>query len=206
MQMHKDQMIMPDDVLKSALRNIEEENYQAAIATLIPLAQARNIEAMYRLGTLGLDETVEITPVQAYDWLKKAADEGHAAACHKISSFAGRDNFESPLPTSERLAYLQKSAELGNTNAQYELAESFSTGEWLDERDTIDREKAFELYKKAADQGHADAQYELGWAYLKGEGTIIDKHAAAILFAQSANQNNPLARRVLDDLISGKIG
>jgi TPR repeat protein len=203
--MHKDQLAMPADALQSALQDIQNENYTSAVASLAPLASAGNIEAMYRLGALGLDGTVEITPVQAYDWLKKAADQGHATACHKISSFAGHDNFESPLTPSERLAYLQKSAELGNADAQYELAESFNTGEWLDGRDTIDREKAFALYKTAADHGHADAQYELGWAYLKGEGTTIDKHAAEVLFTKSADQDNPLARRALDDLISGKL-
>ncbi len=196
---------MPDDALKSALRNLEEENYQAAIVTLTSLAHAGNVEAMYRLGVLGLFETDELAPAQAYDWLKKAADQGHPSACHKISSFAGHDNFKSPLIPSERLVYLQKSADLGNADAQYELAESFCTGEWLDGRETVDQTKSFTLYKKAAEQGHPEAQYELGWAYLKGEGTPVDKAAAEVLFTKSADQGNPGARRALDDLMSGKL-
>jgi TPR repeat protein len=203
--MHKDQLAMPIDALQLALQDIENENYTSAIASLTPLALEGNIEAMFRLGALGLDETVEITPVQAYDWLKKAADQGHAVACHKISSFAGHDNFESPLTSSERLTYLQKSAELGNADAQYELAESFCTGEWLDGRETVDQTKSFTLYKKAAEQGHPEAQYELGWAYLKREGTTVDKAAAEVLFTKSADQGNPGARRALDDLLSGKL-
>jgi len=57
-------------------------------------------------------------------------------------------------------------AELGDMNAQYNLADLYYRGEGMPQ----DYAGAFKWYKKAAEQGHPGAQYGLGFMYYRGEG------------------------------------
>ncbi len=76
--------------------------------------------------------------------------------------------------------YLDLSADQGNKDAQYLLANiNYSKGKF---------DEAFELYKKSADQGHMSALDSLGFCYQKGLGTGINLDEAINCYKLSADQ------------------
>lgn len=62
-----------------------------------------------------------------------------------------------PTVTDGRIAELQREAQEGDSDAQYNLAYMYENGVGI----AKDEAKALELYKKAAGQGHAAAQNSL---------------------------------------------
>ena len=62
----------------------------------------------------------------------------------------------------EAIEWYKKSAELGNVNAQYNLANLYLRGQGAAQNDKL----AFSWFIKAAEQGDAPAQYNLGRMYL----------------------------------------
>ena len=83
--------------------------------------------------------------------------------------------------------YWERSAKLGNVNAQYALGKL-----WL-ENGSGDPEQAVAWITKAAEAGNAAAQYALGKLYRDGESVQRDIAKAVELFTQSAEQKNEYA-------------
>lgn len=90
--------------------------------------------------------------------------------------------------------YWQRSARLGNVNAQYALGKL-----WL-ENGTGDPQQAVEWITKAAESGNAGAQYDLGKRYLSGDGIPKDVKTAVKWLNTSAEQGNPFAQYALGKL------
>ena len=87
----------------------------------------------------------------------------------------------------DRTQWLEKAAELGNADAQYEMGNK-----------CYDQEDAIIWYRKAAEQGHAEAQCEMGNYYnYKG-----DYAQAAQWFTKAAAQDEPEAQYRLATLYS----
>ncbi|MFZ2404786.1 MAG: SEL1-like repeat protein [Methylobacter sp.] len=59
--------------------------------------------------------------------------------------------------TEEQVAKLQREAQAGDSDAQYDLAYMYENGVGVPKNET----KALELYQQAADQGHSAAQNNL---------------------------------------------
>ena len=89
--------------------------------------------------------------------------------CRSISRRCGRPR-EQPrckvIPTEKAFEWYEKSAKLGNADAQHNLGVCYAKGEGVEQS----WEKAFEWYEKSAKQGDADAQFNLGVCNKKGEG------------------------------------
>jgi TPR repeat protein len=85
------------------------------------------------------------------------------------------------------ISYFEKSAKLGNVNAQYLLGKL-----WL-ETGTGDPLKAVAWIEKAADGGNASAQYALAKFYRDGIYVEKDMQKALKLFTLSAEQKNDYA-------------
>jgi TPR repeat protein len=60
------------------------------------------------------------------------------------------------------IAELEKAAEQGFAEAQYELGGMYYIGEGGVPEDD---EEALKWFRKAAEQGHAEAQYKVGFSY-----------------------------------------
>jgi TPR repeat protein len=63
----------------------------------------------------------------------------------------------SPVLTEDKIAQLQREAQAGDPDAQYNLAYLYENGLGVPKDET----KALELYQQAADQGHPAAQNNL---------------------------------------------
>ena len=99
---------------------------------------------------------------------QKAA-ENKQEAVQKKSGFlvefeaelAKQEAIEKALTPEERFAKLQKDAEDGNAQAQFNLGLMYAKGKGV----LKDTAKAVEWYQKAAAQGDAQAQFNLGQMY-----------------------------------------
>ena len=90
---------------------------------------------------------------------------------------AARERFES-------IEALQRAAEQGDKDAQYNLAFCYAKGQGVAQ----DHAEATRWYRKAAEQGDAASQYSLALCYAKGKGIARDD-SATIKWLRAAAEN-----------------
>lgn len=120
-------------------------NYQAAVAEWRPLALAGDADAQFNLGqAYKLGRGVPTDLVQAEDWYRRAAKQGHLQA---------EDNLGLVLFTANRrdeaMPYINRSAERGEPRAQYVLGTALFNGDLAGQ----DWPRAYALTKRASDAG-----------------------------------------------------
>jgi TPR repeat protein len=99
------------------------------------------------------------------------------------------------------LGELRLRARLGDSGAQFRLAERLEKGDGI----AADPARAARWYRAAAAQGRAPAQVELaqearGYLLATGQGTPEDPAAAARWYRAAAEQGSPLAQHYLGHL------
>lgn len=101
-------------------------------------------------------------------------------------------------------AFIQfkKLAEIGNADAQHNLALLYRTGKGVN-KDL--KESAF-WFRKAADQGLTDAQYYLGYMYDTGEGVEKNKQYAYVWYRKAAEKGHGMAQINLGVLYANGVG
>lgn len=95
-----------------------------------------------------------------------------------------------PLKALSPFEQLQRNAESGNVQAQYELARCYTEGKGVSE----DMVKAATWYRKAAEKGHAKAQFYLGVCYFDGLGVKWNNTTAVEWFRKAAEQGDAMAQ------------
>lgn len=93
------------------------------------------------------------------------------------------------------LDYLQEAAELGEPQAQFQLAHQLQDGEGIKK----DERLAFRYYQKAAEQGHELALTFLGSCFQSGTGTAQDLERGFECFVKAAEKGLPLAMHALGE-------
>jgi TPR repeat protein len=118
-----------------------------------PWAQS-NLGVAYANG-----EGVQQDYVEAVQWYRLAADQGHAKAQCNLGGMydQGRGVRQDYV---EAVKWYRLGADQGNADAQYNLGAVYGNGKGLPQ----DLTKAARLFKLAADQGHANAIAALGMA------------------------------------------
>lgn len=137
------------------------------------------------------------TPMIPFDIIsavKKKAESGDAEAmlnlALKLSFNYGCGQRKDNELEEEASKWIEKAANLGNAEAQYEWA-----GVHMNERN--DLPKAFEWFKKSAQNGYTKAKNNLGSYYLKGEGTPRNAGQAFYWKEQASNDGYLGAKRTL---------
>ena len=97
---------------------------------------------------------------------------------------------------SKCLALLEKAAELGHAEAQFQCGRMYDRGEGT----PADKTKALHWYETAAEQSHVDAQFFCGVMYDAGDGTARDRDKARTYFQMAAKQGDEEAAQMLADL------
>lgn len=133
-----------------------------------------------------------ITPQQAQDCLRKAAEKGDARAQFYLGITQ-----ESPIDEDpqEAFKWFSKAAEQGLAQAQYKLANYYADGIVVSKNP----QEAAKWLKKAAGQGLADAQFFLGVCYNNGYGVEKNPQEAFNLCKKAAEQGHSLAQKELGD-------
>ena len=119
------------------------------------------------------------------------------------------DNPGTTRTNSERLralAALKTKAEQGNSDAQYELGISYSSGEVMPTNNQL----AVHWILQAAERGHVKAQTEMGFRYALGNaedvnisGVLQDSNQAVHWLRKTANQGNVDAQFALGVFLTG---
>jgi TPR repeat protein len=86
--------------------------------------------------------------------------------------------------TSKPVYWYTKSAEQGDSDAQFNLGLCYYNGEGVPK----DKKMAVYWFSKSAEQGYSEAQYNLGVCYYNGEGIPKDMKKAVYWFSKSAEQ------------------
>jgi hypothetical protein len=96
-------------------------------------------------------------------------------------------------------ATLQRKAQAGNAEAQYQLAGAYFSGEGV----ARDPKQGLVWLRKSAGQGYVWAEKALGVMYLKGEQTVSQNpHEAAVWFRKAARQQNKPAQASLAQMLA----
>ena len=115
---------------------------------------------------------------QSAAWYIKAAEQGQNVDAAKI-------NF------MQEIVDLFKKAELGDAEAQLELAKRYEKGIGGVNKDYDESAK---WYRKAAKQGNAEAQFRVGIMFYNGEGVNADPREAVKWYRKAAEQGNAEAQ------------
>jgi TPR repeat protein len=91
---------------------------------------------------------------------------------------------------------LRKAADLGDTDAMFNLATSYEDGRGVDQ----DEAEAARLYRQAADLGNTDAMYYIGGKYENGEGVTKDLAKARSYYQKAADGGDSHATEALKRL------
>jgi len=102
----------------------------------------------------------------------------------------------------DNLAFLQREANAGNLEAQYQLGRMYDIGDKLER----DPQKAITWYTSAANQGYDEAQYRLALVYLYGLGTTRNLSKGEELLTKAAKQNHPVAKEMLPIYLANRSG
>ena len=100
------------------------------------------------------------------------------------------------------LTVLQKTAELGNAQAQFMLGNMYLLGQGVPR----DFTKSAQWFQKAAEQGHVDAQFMLGAMHVQGQGVPKDYAKAAQWLQKPAEQENAEAQFILGMMYANGLG
>lgn len=85
--------------------------------------------------------------------------------------------------------YLKKLSVKGYTDAQYLLADSYSSGVF----GKVENKEAFSLFQTAAKHGHVESAYRTAHCYEEGIGTTSDSRKALNFLKFAASRNHPSA-------------
>ncbi|MEE4109298.1 MAG: tetratricopeptide repeat protein [Halieaceae bacterium] len=94
--------------------------------------------------------------------------------------------------TTDDVRALTRSAELGDTQSQFQLAMALYR-DFQRTDDLTAQYEALRWLRQSAESGHPRAQTELGLRYLSGEGVVQDFEQAADWFRRAAEQGSPEA-------------
>jgi TPR repeat protein len=120
-----------------------------------------NAACLYMGGGAGLKKDLR----QAFVWCEKAAMQRFAPAQATMGLlFAGMKDYP------KAVSWLEKAAQAGDVEAQYNLAVMHGKGQGV----PVNLEAAFHWLQQAALQGLASAQSRLGLLYASGSGTAVD--------------------------------
>ena len=132
--------------------------------SLLARAEAGDAEAQFKVGkhyqTGDKHKGVEQDYAQAAIWLRKAAEQGHAAAQNEFGNLLSDGNgVEKNL--EEAVAWHRKSAEQGNPYGEVNLGRAYLYGEGVER----DYRAALSWAKKAADRDLPDGWFAVGSIY-----------------------------------------
>ena len=127
--------------------------------------------------------------------LQKRAESGDTEAMLKL---AFELNEIEDSNSEDILYWTEKAAELGNAQAQFELADICKSAK--------DYSGAFKWFEISAKNGYTSAKYNLGGCYFEGSGTEQNYEKAFYWTEQAANENNVGAIRKLGIFYAQGIG
>jgi hypothetical protein len=159
------------------------------LASDLKAAEAGDAQAQFICGSKTVND------VQALEWFRKAAEQGHATAQLRLGEWYLEGRAGLPKDDVQALEWFRKAAEQGHATAQLRL------GEWYVLRRAglpKDDVQALEWVRKAVEQRLSDACFMLGNWYVEGRaGLPKDDVQALEWFRKAAEQGHANAQFTL---------
>ena len=135
----------------------------------------------------------------AYEYYSRAAAKNEPHALYSIAEKTAQADSLLTLSKKElrrlsTISYYQKAAKLGNTNAQYRLAQFYEDGYYVKKS----MKKAFNWYLHAANGGHPVAAEKVARMYEKGKGTKRDDQKAAAWYRVALEHGSTAAKEKVE--------
>lgn len=190
-----------DDVLRRTDNRQEPHTYGSLSGVPFFLAGAGDLAG--RLDG-GLVDWSALRPDDE-EQLLALAEEGDTRSLVGLAYMRLNPN-EDRFDPAEAARLLQRAADAGSAEAQYELALQYEKGRGVDP----DPVRALALYRQSADQDYADALNDMGFFYYQGMlGLPQDRQTALRYFERAADLRHPqamynFAALIDDGLIPGK--
>lgn len=152
--------------------------------------QAQSMENSPKRGPLDKDANSSSLTLGS-DIFKKSHNKSRSAASLDFSNFDNNldDKKLKRALLKEALFYLKKLADKGYVDAQYLLADAYSSGAL----GKIENREAFVLFQAAAKHGHVESAYRTSYCYEEGLGTGRDARKAVDYLKMAASKNHPAA-------------
>ena len=131
--------------LASGIAAFEAKEFRRSMQLLVPLAEQGNPEAQYRVAVqyqAGLG--VVPNPLQAYHWMREAAEQDHGLALHGLGIMYLYGECVEKNPQSAA-RWLHRAAAQGLAGSMAALARMYETGEGVEK----DEERGKQLYEAA---------------------------------------------------------
>ena len=149
----------------------EMESPEKKQARAEAMEECRNLAARGNIGAQYAFYQMSDLPIpgggsEAEQWLRRAAEQGHAEAQGALG-----DLLSCSTPTSEEaVKWYRRAAEQGDAETQARLGSMYFDGDGVPQ----DSGEAVKWYRRAAEQGHAEAQCYLGEMFVHGASVARD--------------------------------
>jgi TPR repeat protein len=149
--------------------------------------------------TMARDAFEKADIVSTMSHYRKAADAGYAPAMIRLAYLLDKSE-----ANEESIEWFKKAAELGEAEAQFELARMTAYGEGIE----LDKKKALDLFTQSANQGFISAIHVLAIAYENGGLDLRVDYESAQHWLQRGQQLNDiwLTRRLAQAYRKGELG
>ncbi len=176
-----------DSVLRQT-GNLQEPHTYGSL-TGIPFYLAGAAEGQPQLSNKATEAWAAIRPDQE-EQLLALADLGDTRSMLGLAYMRLNPN-EGQFDPIAAVSFLQRAADAGSPEAQFELAKLYERGTGVEP----DAEKALALYRAAANQNFADAINDLGFLHYQGGlGLPADSQKALRFFERAADLRHPQAQ------------
>lgn len=162
-----------------------------------------DVDAQFELGSDYLygEDGLERDPVQAMEWFRRAAEQGHAWAQESLGR-AYQSGEGVAIDLERAVQWWRLAADQGNTSAEFWLGRAYELGEGV----AVDAVVAAAWYRRAADAGEAYAQSSLGDLYRDGRGVNPSDTEAVAWYRKAAAQGIGDGQYELAEMISAGRG
>lgn len=186
----------PRAQLDRAYAYYADNNAEAALAIVRPLAQSGVAEAQHSLGNAySAGQGVSVDYTQSLAWEQRAAAQGYAPAEYNIGTFyEGGKGVQQNYPIA--LDWYRKAADQNFAPAQRAIGKFYLFGHVF----AKDDRQAAAWMEKAAKNGDDEAQFVLGNLYANGNGVPRDLTQAMAWYEKAAAQGHSGARTNLREL------
>lgn len=169
----------------------EEDHEEGVRLYMLAATKDNHRKAQFNLGNcFFVGKGVELNRMIAFQWFKRAADQGYADAQLCVGSCYER-GAGVKLDQAKAFEWFKKSADQGNIKAQHSVASSLLHGLGVPQ----DVAKAVAAFEIPAMRGHPMSQFNLGVILYKGrEGVAQDLPKAIEWLQKAADQKHPGAQ------------
>lgn len=154
----------------AGIKAYDTEDDVAALRELLPVADAGNAEAQYKIGIIyDRNKGVPRNAEKTIAYFKRAAMAGYVKAQYNLGVVLIEQKGSKKF-VENGLNWLLRAANSGYLPAMFNLGAYYDIGEFV----SVDYQVAFFWYKRAAEENYASAQFNLGILYITGRGVKRD--------------------------------